>query len=323
MNLLEPIRKKALLFFLVFVIAAAWLLFYIPKNNHDAGEVNRKYPVIIVFFDGLRYDFLDSCDSQDLARSNICQLAGEGLVFKNHFSQSKLFSGSLISFLTSTDKNTERSKKENPDKFYLPLKKTLFSAVLGAGYETAVFMDASTIARKYLRNLGSDHAFINRDIDKRFADIHKWILQNHDKNLLAMVHCKVPRKIKSFKLNDYPKETLRHYYNKDIADIDLYLGRLFGLLKFLDKWDDSIIIITSARGLSRDFNRDTGSYPAKKFPIYSLRIPLIIKVPKAMGLSKKRVFENTSSLDVMPTVLDLLGIPIGADTQGRSLLKDS
>lgn len=53
----------------------------------------------------------------------------------------------------------------------------------------------------------------------------------------------------------------------------------------------------------------------------SARIPLFIRFPEAMGLPQRQILSQPVELmDVMPTLLDAVGVPIPATVEGRSVL---
>ncbi len=320
MSLFQSIRKKAVLFFIIFFLSIAGLFFFIKIKSGSTTQTNRRFSVFIIFFDGLRHDYLSDCDKQNLTQSNICQLANEGVIFKKHFSQSRLFSASLVSLLTSAGKNTHGMKRENLQSFNLAEDKILTFNISDTGFKTAVFADWAPIIKKYSQKLGFGHVDAKGDHEKRFRDANRWIIKNNDEYIFALIHCKVLKKIKNFKLNDYPKKILRYYYDEDLTEIDVYLGRLFGLLKALGKWDDSIIIITSARGVGGPLSRSTGLGPGKKFPVHSRHIPLIIKPPKVLNIKSRKIFKKTLLVDIMPTILDMLSLDIPENLEGKSLL---
>lgn len=93
------------------------------------------------------------------------------------------------------------------------------------------------------------------------------------------------------------------YYDDTVLDSDYQLERLVEALKTAGKWDNTILVYSS------DHNRFWG---------VKNRVPLIIRFPGARhsGILK----ENSSLLDIAPTVLDYLGIGKPEFMEGRSLL---
>ncbi|MFC2076834.1 sulfatase [candidate division KSB1 bacterium] len=114
-------------------------------------------------------------------------------------------------------------------------------------------------------------------------------------------------------LPDTPKvrEDLAGYLS-DITWMDNHLGRFIQSLTDAGIADNTIIIFAGDNGLA---------FPRAKGTLYDqgLLVPLIIVWP---GISKPGtvVDELVSFVDLAPTILDGLGLPVPGDIQGRSLI---
>jgi len=106
-------------------------------------------------------------------------------------------------------------------------------------------------------------------------------------------------------------------YDAEIAFTDAQLGRLIGYLEINDLLDRTVIVVIGDHGESLG---DHGE-EAHGFFIYEsvARVPFIIRAPYA-ATPGRRVADPVRSVDVMPTALDLLGIPSPATVEGRSLV---
>ena len=95
--------------------------------------------------------------------------------------------------------------------------------------------------------------------------------------------------------------------------VDKYVGRILDRLEELGLADDTIVVYTS------DHGHMMGEHGLlNKSVIYepSAQIPLIIQVP---GLTPQQVTTPVGHVDLVPTLLDLLGQPLPHHMQGRSL----
>ncbi|MBI2134859.1 sulfatase [Candidatus Woesearchaeota archaeon] len=104
-------------------------------------------------------------------------------------------------------------------------------------------------------------------------------------------------------------------YNNGVYYMDYLLEEFFTELKKQDLWDNTIIIITSDHGeeLYEHKGFDHGN-----FYDHTVHIPLIIRVP---GVKTKIEIEQLAqSIDILPTILDLLKIEIPQQMQGKSLI---
>src|ERR1700743_3374952 len=96
------------------------------------------------------------------------------------------------------------------------------------------------------------------------------------------------------------------------------LGRVFAFLKQTGRWDNTLIIFTSDHGEQMGDHwllGKCGYFDA------SYRIPLIVRDPRGLAdASRREIVESfTENVDVMPTMLDALGLDIPVQCDGRSL----
>lgn len=102
-------------------------------------------------------------------------------------------------------------------------------------------------------------------------------------------------------------------YDAEIRYTDDQLGLLFGELRQLGVWDETWIIVTSDHGeLLGEHGRVGHGLTLDEALV---RIPLIVKPPRGAG-RPGRVAEPVLLTDVMPMLLDALGLPIPPGVQG-------
>jgi arylsulfatase A-like enzyme len=94
-------------------------------------------------------------------------------------------------------------------------------------------------------------------------------------------------------------------YDAEIRYVDTQLAWMAENLKRLGLWERSILVITSDHGEEFMEHGRTGH----GFTLFDeqARIPLIIRLPRALH-GGTRVADQVRAIDVMPTVLELLGI---------------
>lgn len=101
-----------------------------------------------------------------------------------------------------------------------------------------------------------------------------------------------------------------------IHHIDHQIGRLIQCLQSEGLYENTMFVFLSDHGdMLGDHNlwRKTYGYEG------SARIPLMIKLPRGYGGTKTRVPEPVTLQDVMPTILDVAGLSIPGQVDGRSL----
>lgn len=119
------------------------------------------------------------------------------------------------------------------------------------------------------------------------------------------------------KATENERNHLISQYDGGIAYIDLHIGKLIGKLKELSLYENTLIIITSDHGETFGERNLVGHGVS----VYQdqIHIPLIIKYP---NIDKADVVDElVSSIDIMPTILEVLGHDISEDVQGKSLVK--
>lgn len=106
-------------------------------------------------------------------------------------------------------------------------------------------------------------------------------------------------------------------YDGEIRFVDSQLGAVFTELKRLNLYDNTIIVITSDHGESmgeHDFYFVHGQNLFDEL----LKVSLIIRY---RGIGKnKRISRQVQSIDIMPTILDIIRIKIPKEVAGVSLL---
>jgi len=127
---------------------------------------------------------------------------------------------------------------------------------------------------------------------------------------------------KKIKLQKSDIDYIISLYDNGIAYVDKCIGDLFEMLKSMNLFDNSLIIITADHG--EEFQEH--GYMLHDNPYYYeeiVRVPLVVKLPKAHTNLKNSgeglvVDGLVESIDIMPTILDLLAIE-GPKMQGKSL----
>jgi arylsulfatase A-like enzyme len=104
---------------------------------------------------------------------------------------------------------------------------------------------------------------------------------------------------------------LRATYYGMMHEVDHHLGRLFDAVG-----DDTIIVLTSDHGEMLGDH-----YVMHKLGWFdaSYRVPCIVRAPAMVASPGQRVDAFTENVDIMPTILDLLGADVPLQCDGRSL----
>lgn len=98
-------------------------------------------------------------------------------------------------------------------------------------------------------------------------------------------------------------------YDGAIRYVDQEVGRVFDALRAAGLWDRSVVIVTSDHG--EGLNQHDWPAHGRTFE-EQLHVPLMIRFPGARSDLPRRVTKLVSLVDLMPTVLGRLGVPVAS-----------
>lgn len=106
-------------------------------------------------------------------------------------------------------------------------------------------------------------------------------------------------------------------YDECIHEADKQIGKFLEQLKSLNLLDENTILILTADHGEELFDHDWFFHD---FNLYegSIKVPLIIRLPSL--IKGEKISHQVSLIDLMPTILDLLGIEVNKEAEGHSLL---
>ena len=146
-----------------------------------------------------------------------------------------------------------------------------------------------------------------------------WLEENHQEPFFLWLHYFDPHHPLQPPA-PYDQSFAHDPYRGEIAYADESLGIMLAQLKRLGVDDRTLIIFTADHGEGLDeHNESTHSMLLYQS---TLHVPLIMRLPPEAGkvdIQGRRVAERVGLVDVVPTVLDVLGLDIPEKIQGRSL----
>jgi arylsulfatase A-like enzyme len=110
---------------------------------------------------------------------------------------------------------------------------------------------------------------------------------------------------------------IRAQYFGLMGELDYELGRVLDLLRKTGELDRTLVVFTSDHGEALGEHGLLGKLNTLDA---SFHVPLIIRAPEEVGSGGRVVDLLTESIDVMPTVLDWLGVEVPDGCDGASLL---
>src|SRR5690606_16171014 len=109
---------------------------------------------------------------------------------------------------------------------------------------------------------------------------------------------------------------IRAIYWGMISEVDDQLGRIWQALEASGQWDNTIIVLTGdhAEMMGDHFTLGKGG-----FFDGSYHVPLIVRDPRCGTGAGRQVDKFTEAVDIMPTLIDLMGENVPAHLDGTSL----
>ncbi|MFQ6070776.1 MAG: sulfatase-like hydrolase/transferase [Candidatus Aminicenantales bacterium] len=309
-----------LAFFLVFFLGEACAKKEVKVLRHKGLNV------MLITIDTLRADRV-GYSGYSIQTPNLDSLAYGGARFMNAFCQVPLTLPSHASILTGTNPPFHRIK--NNGTYYLKAEFTTLAEVLKqAGYQTAAFVGAFPLDSQFGLNQGFDFyddRFENPDYLKGYEpqrtaqQVYKaaasWFDRHEEEPFFVWIHFYDPH------LPYTPPPPFDSEYSSpydgEVAYTDVYLGKLIELLKRKGLFSTTLLVVVG------DHGEGLGDHGEDTHGIFlydtTLRVPLIFHCPgKIPGRIELESVVRT--VDIFPTVLDLLTIPVPEFCQGKNLV---
>ena len=109
--------------------------------------------------------------------------------------------------------------------------------------------------------------------------------------------------------------TLRAHYLANITLVDRMVGKITSALERAGVDDQTVVVFTSEHG---DMMGDHGMLEKRSFYEEASRVPLMMKVPW-LAKEQNMIEGSVGQIDLVPTLLDLVGEDIPNTLQGKSL----
>ena len=115
----------------------------------------------------------------------------------------------------------------------------------------------------------------------------------------------------------FPKDKIqvvKDVYADSLAYVDSQIGRLFQYLRNKNKWENTLIVVTGDHGQAF-YEHGFASHASAIFDEV-MRVPLIIRAPGLKAGVENRLAQH---VDITPSILGLLGLPVHPSFQGTDL----
>jgi arylsulfatase A-like enzyme len=317
-----------------FAMALITLFAPIAANTAQASE---DWNVLLLTFDTTRADYIGCYGRENATTPNLDRLAAEGALFEHNFASHPVTQAAHSTIMTGVYPMVH-GVRDNTFFKLADESETLAEMLRDAGWATGAAIGGFPLVKEF--GIGQGFDFYDDDItgnredfrgrpaarhggswyDERPAAhvndaILPWLRDHIDERFFVWLHYWDPH-LPHTAPPPYSELYAHDPYQGEIAYADKSLGTILDELKRTGVYDRTIVIVTSDHGESRMEHREA----THAFLAYgsSLHVPLIINAPSFKG--GRRVKQRVGTVDIVPTVLDLVGVDAPDQLQGRSLV---
>jgi arylsulfatase A-like enzyme len=270
--------------------------------------------VLLITIDALRSDHVGAYGYPRATTPNIDALAARGTRFVRAYSQAPHTSFSVASMLTG--KYFPTLARLAPGERHEPLAAVLrtYGWRTAAFYPPAVFFVDSQKLKAYAdTNFDFEYVkFEYIDANRRVNQVFAYYDDVQASRSFVWIHFFEPHEPYerhdgfSFGASDIDR------YDSEIAYTDAAVGRLIAAVR--KRRPNTVIVIAADHG--EEFDEHGGRYHGSTLYDEQLRVPLIVSIP---GIPAHVVDGPVELLDIAPTLLNLLDIPVPVRMRGTDL----
>ena len=316
--------------FQLYLLCAVFFLMISMSSAAALGEASVEREsglnVLLIVIDTLRADHL-GFSGYDIKTTHMDSLAYGGTNFIDTACQYPMTLPSHASIMTGTFPQYHGIR--NNGNYYLEEDFTTLAEVLKEnGFVTAAFIGSVVLDSKfgleqgfdlyedtfktpdYLENIESQN--LAQDV---YQSAKNWFDANHQKKFFMWVHFYDPH---APYLPPPPfDKRYKNSYDGEVAYTDVYVGKLIDMLQEKRVYKNTLIILTS------DHGEGLGEHDELTHGIFlydtTIKVPLLFHCPGIIP-QEKVVKDQVRSVDIMPTILDILKIKGINSIQGESLV---
>ncbi len=302
------------------------------RSNRPLPEQRRQQKagpnLLLITLDTARADRLGCYGYQKAATPNIDRLAVDGVLFEKAFTPVPLTVSSHASIFTGCYP-PHHGVHTNDEKLLDEPNLCLAEMLEARGYHTAAFLGAAVLHRDSGMAQGFETYFDDFSAagparaaaspEKSAAEVVDpailWLLQEVEAPFFLWIHLFDPHRPFQAPAT-FAARGSGDPYDAEITYSDHWIGELLTALRVSGHRDNTVVAFLSDHGEGLGDHDET----AHGFFIYdsTLHVPLIISAPGLLPRGE-RIEPLVRTVDLAPTLLDLLGVPVPAGMHGTSL----
>lgn len=284
--------------------------------------------LVLITIDALRAD-QPWVGYSHIATPNLTQLAAQSVVYTRAYSLANFTTASLNAMLASRYPSELGRTSCSIGRYDIPgsLAPTLQAGQVAtlAAHGHAIFagetapslgFDRWLLVRGAAGKLQTKGAVVGNDIAE--LALAEWEAHRSRPQRFLWSHFVDPHDL-YVAHSAYPatSQGTRARYDSEVAYTDMVVGRILRTLAETAADKSTAIVVTA------DHGEAFGEHGFTKhgFSLYDeeIRVPLVLRIP---GVEPRKVDVPRSTIDIAPTIAELLGVEVPRDWKGRSLLDD-
>ena len=291
-------------------------------------------PIVLISVDTLRSDRLPAYGYDGVETPAIDQLRQDGILFERAYTHVPLTLPAHVSLLTGLLPPVHGVRDNLGYTVDTTKARLLQQTLKEAGYATGAGVSAYALRRAtgvgtgfdlYQDDIefspgsgGPDIMSVQRPGGETLNAVRPWLRSVADRPFFLFFHTFEPHTP-----YEPPAEYAARYpspYDGEVAAADAVVGDLLDELRDLDVYDRALIVFLS------DHGEDLGDHGEGEHGVFlyrsTLQVPLIIKLPRAERAGAT-VADPVQLIDVYPTLVSVLGLPVEEALKGTPLLARS
>ncbi len=330
-------RPFALLFCTLFLLAGCG-----DQNSHNAN-------LILITLDTQRADFLGSAGYPEVVSPHLDRLAERSLLFENAYATAPFTGPSHASILTGQHTSTHGViyNGHRARSLAIGAKSVTLAEHLGqAGFNTKAVVSGGPLDARFgfgrgfegynlvpqmgYPDSGGDPAQVTRRAGNWLLD---WKHTGQQERFFLWVHYFVPhlpylnrpagrdslgiafaQTVDEANVATLPVQDVRQAYRAEVFEMDRFIGELLAKLEKLELADDTIIAVVGDHG---EYLQEHGLTNHHRLYDEVLHVPMFIHWRDLKAVERRGA--AVSTVDLVPTLLELLGVAEMPTAQGRSL----
>jgi arylsulfatase A-like enzyme/Tfp pilus assembly protein PilF len=313
-----------------------WFLSSRPARSASGLDLGRAAAgrtdlnLLVITLDTTRADRIGAYGYRDVETPTIDRLASEGVLFEQTMAAAPLTLPAHCSIFTSRFP-PEHGVRDNGGFFLSPQQLTLATYLKGKGFRTGAVVAAYVLDGKWGLSQGFETYVDDFDLSKQargfgLGDVQRpgnevvdrvlpWLEKVKGQRFFAWLHFYDPHTPYA-PPEPFKSRYAEHPYAGEIAFMDSQIARVIGFFERNGLLDRTVVAVIGDHGEGLNQHSE-GTHG---FFIYqsTARVPFIIRTPFER-LRGRRVSDPVRSVDLMPTVLDLMGVAPPKGIAGVSL----